>query len=477
MENKKAIKHSILIGGELRESSDLLEVRSPFGGEVVGTTHLASMEMAEEALALAKASFKATREMSAHDRSEVLRRIVEGLSARSDELARVISNEAGKPINDARAEVNRAKITFQVAAEEAGRIGGEVLDLDTVEGADGRTGITRRFPVGVVLAITPFNFPLNLVAHKVAPAIACGCPVIVKPAPATPLTALILGEIIVKAGYPKGAISVVPCANDVAESMLTDDRVKKLTFTGSVGVGWHLKGLVNKKRVTLELGGNAAVIVDEGTDIENAAARCVLGAFAYAGQVCISVQRIYVHETIFEEFKDLFIKKTEALKVGDPMDETNDLGPLINEASAIRAEKMITDAVKAGAKLLTGGGRKGNTITPTVLTNSNASMSVASEEAFAPVVTVEPFTDFDEALEEVNNSRFGLQAGVFTGDKDKAFRAYNLLDVGGVIIDDIPGFRVDSMPYGGVKDSGFGREGIKYAISEMTELKLLVIKT
>ena len=477
MENKKEIKYPILIGGELKESpntSETLEVHSPFGGELVGTTYLASSDMAEEAVALAADSFKETRAMSAYARSEVLSRIVEGLSSRSEELARTISLESGKPINDARAEVGRAKTTFQVAAEEAGRIGGEVLDLDTVAGSEGRTGITRRFPVGVVLAITPFNFPLNLVAHKVAPAIAAGCPVIIKPAPATPLTALILGDIVVKAGYPRGAISVVPCANDVAESMLTDERVKKLTFTGSVTVGWHLKGLANKKRVTLELGGNAAVIVDEGTDIERAVERSVVGAFSYAGQVCISVQRIFVHDSIFEEFKDLFVKKTEAL-TDNASGSAPTLCPMINEASAINAEKMITDAVKAGATVLTGGVRTGNILTPTVLTDTTSEMSVASEEAFAPLVSIEAFSDFDEALKEVNNSNFGLQAGIFTKNMDRAFRAYNTLDVGGVIIDDIPGFRVDSMPYGGIKDSGFGREGVKYAIEEMTELKLMVI--
>ncbi|MBI5559936.1 MAG: aldehyde dehydrogenase family protein, partial [Deltaproteobacteria bacterium] len=330
-------------------------------------------------------------------------------------------------------------------------------------------------PVGPVLAITPFNFPLNLVAHKAAPSMACGNPVIVKPASKTPLTALILGEIITEAGWPEGGVSVVPCENALAEKMVVDERIKKLSFTGSASVGWRLKGMAGGKKVTLELGGNAGVIVDEDSDVESAAKRCVAGAFSYAGQICISVQRIYVHKNIFERFKETFLENEGALRLGDPLDEETDVGPMIEEAALKRTEAWVKEAVQEGAMVLAGGMRKGNFFLPTVLTGTRPSMKVCSDEVFAPVTTLEAFDRFEEAVDRVNSSLYGLQAGIFTNDIKKVFYAFEKLDVGGVIAGDIPTYRADNMPYGGVKMSGFGREGVRYAIEEMTERKILVL--
>ncbi|HLQ52581.1 MAG TPA: aldehyde dehydrogenase family protein, partial [Terriglobales bacterium] len=394
---------------------------------------------------------------------------------RHEEFARSIALESGKPIKTARAEVDRAVFTFTVASEEAARIGGEYLPLDLQELAAQRWGIVRRFPVGAIAAITPFNFPLNLVAHKVAPAIAAGCTVVLKPAPQTPLTALLLAEVVQNAGWPAGALNVLPLSNEDAALLVRDDRLRMLTFTGSSAVGWRLKAEAGKKRVTLELGGNAAVIVHSDADLDYAAERCAVGGFSYAGQSCIAVQRIFVQQSVYQKFVEKFLTRVRDFKAGDPLDEATFIGPLIREQDAIRAQQWVEEAVSAGAKLLIGGHRQGSLMEATVLTNTRQEMRVNCEEVFAPVKTVEPYTDFGQALAEINASTYGLQAGLFTRDAVLIFRAYEELEVGGLIVGDAPTFRIDHMPYGGVKDSGLGREGLRYAIEEMTERRLLVM--
>jgi glyceraldehyde-3-phosphate dehydrogenase (NADP+) len=392
------------------------------------------------------------------------------------ELAETIVSEAGKPITYAEGEVDRCILTFSIAEEEAKRIGGEVIPLDITAAAAGRTGITRRFPIGPIAAITPFNFPLNLVAHKVAPALAAGNTVVVRPASQTPFSSLILGRICMEAGVPKGAINVVPSPVAVAQKLLTDERIKKISFTGSDEVGWGLKDKCGKKKITLELGGNAAVIVHSDCDLDFAAERIAVGSFAYAGQICISIQRIYVEEAIFAVFKKRFLRAIkEKIGVGDPRKRTTVVGPMIDAASADRVMEWIQEAKDGGAKVPCGGKRKRNVIQPTVLTNVDPRMKISCREAFGPVVTLDAYRDFEEALNRVNDSVYGLQAGVFTRDIRRIHSAFCELDVGGVIINDYPTFRVDNMPYGGVKNSGMGREGVKYAIEEMTELKLLVL--
>lgn len=465
----------VLIGGKWKTSGTNLDVKSPYDGHVVGRAHLAGPELIEEALASATEAFSALKRMSAWRRSEIILKTAEGIMKREEELARTITLESGKPIRDARGEVRRAAMTFQLAAEEARRLGGEVVPLDISPGSDGRFAIVRRFPIGPVLGITPFNFPLNLVAHKVAPAMACGNPIIIKPAPKTPLTALLLGEIVTDAGLPAGGLNVVPCANEHASLLWEDLRIKKLSFTGSAVVGWMLKQKAGTRKVTLELGGNAGVIIHSDADLEFAAKRCALGAFSYAGQVCISVQRIYVEKAVFDTFRELYLAECRKIKMGDPMDEATTLGPMIEEAAAIRTEEWVREAVSDGASVLLGGKRKGSFMEPTVLTNTRQSMKVCGDEVFAPVVSLEAYDEFDEALKEVNSGLYGLQAGIFTRDMARVFMAYEELEVGGVVVGDVPTYRVDNMPYGGVKMSGFGREGVAYAIEEMTEPKLLAI--
>ena len=367
-------------------------------------------------------------------------------------------------IAEARAEVDRAIFTFAVAAAESTRVGGEWLPLDLHATAAGRSGIVRRFPVGPIAAITPFNFPLNLVAHKLAPAIAAGCTVVLKPAPQTPFTSFMLGEAIESAGWPPGALNILPLSNDDAEKMVADDRLKMLTFTGSGKVGWMLKAKSGKKKVTLELGGNAAVIVHSDADVDFAAERCVAGGFSYAGQSCISAQRIYVQREVEGKFTAALLARVAKLVTGNPLDEVTDVGPMINEDAARRAESWINEAVQQGATLLAGGARRGAVLDPTVLSHTRPEMKVSCEEVFAPVVIVQPYDQFSDALRAVNHSPFGLQAGLFTRDVKLIFQAYQELEVGGLIVGDSSAFRIDQMPYGGVKDSGIGREGLRYAI-------------
>jgi len=431
----------------------------------------------ELAVQAARESFHAISEMPAHRRCEILRGIAQGISERSDELAQTICDEAGKPIKLARGEVERAITTFSFAADEALRIGGETIPLDCVPGGVGRLGITRRFPAGPVLAISPFNFPLNLVAHKVAPAIASGNSIVLKPASQTPMSALTLAEIALDAGLPPGVLNVIPCRRDVADRMVEDPRFGILSFTGSAAVGWDLKGRAGRKKVILELGGNAAAIVEPDVDVEGVASRLAVGSFAYAGQICISVQRIFVHRSIERRFIDSLLKHTEEdIRWGDPRDPEVICGPLIDSGNVERILGWIEEARSRGAEVLCGGERHGNVVTPTVITGADPRLRIVAEEAFGPVVVVDTYSSFDEAISKVNDSAFGLQAGIFTNDLGRVFRAFERIEVGGLIHNDYPTFRVDPMPYGGVKSSGFGREGLRYAIEEMTELRLLVLR-
>ncbi len=465
----------LLLDGQWLSEGEPFDVLAPYDARLVATTFRATPAHLNAAIEAAVRAFETTRKLPSCERQRVLRAVAEGIAARREEIGRTLALEAAKPIKAARAEVERAIFTFSIAAEESTRIYGEWFPLDLQAATVGRWAMVRRFPVGPVASITPFNFPLNLVAHKVAPAIAAGCTVVHKPAPQTPICSLLLGEIVQAAGWPAGGLNVLPLSNDDAGPLVTDDRLKMLSFTGSAAVGWELKTKAGKKRVMLELGGNAGVIVHHDADLTYAAERCVQGGFSYAGQICISVQRIFVQRNVWERFLAEFVPRAQKLKVGDPLEETTDVGPMISEAAARRAAEWVEEAVAAGAKILCGGNRRGALLEPTVLTSTSPDQRVNCEEVFAPVVTVEPYEDFAAAVRRVNDSAFGLQAGVFTRDAKLLFEAYDELQVGGVVVGDVPTFRIDHMPYGGVKDSGLGREGLRYAIEAMTERRLLVV--
>jgi acyl-CoA reductase-like NAD-dependent aldehyde dehydrogenase len=467
--------HAFLVDGKWMEDGEMLEVKAPYDGAVVGRIFQGNRQHAEAAIGAAVKAFGTTRRLPAFERQRVLRCVSEGIAKRKEEFARTLCQEAGKPIKAARTEVERAIFTFTVAAEESTRIYGEYLPLDWQEYTAGRWGIVRRFPLGPIAGITPFNFPLNLVAHKVAPAIAAGCPMVLKPAPQTPLCSLLLAEVVQQAGWPDGALNVLPLSNDDASVLVADDRLKMISFTGSTAVGWQIKKNSGKKKVILELGGNAGVIVHSDSDVEYAAERCVAGGFGYAGQTCISVQRILVEHSVYGKFTDALLSGVKELKTGDPLDETTDVGPLIRESDAVRATEWVQEAVRGGARLLCGGARHGSIMEPTVLTGTKHDMKVNCQEIFAPVVSVEPYNDFNAAVREINHSAYGLQAGIFTRDAKLMFQAYEELEVGGLVAGDVPSFRIDHMPYGGIKDSGLGREGLRYAIEEMTEPKLMVM--
>ncbi len=453
------------------------DIHSPYTHEVVGRVYLAGPDELEEAIQAAVRAQETMRLLPTHRRASILRAVSTMIEEQAETFARQMALEAGKPITQARVEVQRSIFTFAQAAEEATRIPGEVVNMDAAPGGEGRHGIVRRFPIGPIAAITPFNFPLNLVAHKLAPAIAAGCPVVLKPAPQTPLTALMLVQVLTEAGLPAGALSVLPLRTEDAAPLVSDERLKMLTFTGSPAVGWSLKARAGQKKVSLELGGNAGVIIHRDADLELAAARIQKGGFSYAGQSCISVQRIFVHRAVYDAFIQELVPRVEALKVGDPLDDATDLSALINPAAAERVSEWLDEARAARATILTGGGVQGSIVEPTVIANAGPELRVNCQEIFAPVVTVQPYNEFDEALAGINNSEFGLQAGVFTNDLTLALWAYETLHVGGVIINDVPTWRVDHMPYGGIKQSGLGREGLKYAIEEMTEPRLLVLNT
>ncbi len=468
--------YQLFLANRPAESSQELPVFDKFSGRQVTRVALATPELIEFAIVAAHAAEQPMRELAAYQRQDILNHCIRRFQERFDELAMTLCIEAGKPIHDARGEVTRLVDTFRVAAEEVVRIYGEVLPLDISARAKGYTGMWKRVPIGAVALISPFNFPLNLVAHKIAPAIAAGCPFILKPASYTPIGALIIGEILAETELPLGAFSILPCRREDAAGLCTDERIKLLSFTGSPAAGWGLKARAGKKRVVLELGGNAACIVDADTNLDDAVQRIVFGAFYQSGQSCISVQRIIVHESIYEVFKQKLVAATSGLKSGDPKDESTFIGPLITEEDAIRVESWINEALAAGANLLCGGQRNKAILEATLLEDVPKHLPICAHEAFGPVAVLSRFSDFDAALDEVNDSRYGLQAGVFTRDIHKAHRAWDKLEVGGVVIGDVPSWRVDHMPYGGVKDSGFGREGIRWAIEDMTELRLMVVR-
>src|SRR2546430_1937000 len=442
------------LSGKWLEEGTPVEIRAPYDGTPLAQIFQGTREHAERAIQSAVRAFGSTRRLPAFERQRVLRSIAQHINSHKDEFARTMAQEAGKPLKAARTEVERAVFTFTIAAEETTRIPGEYLSLDWQQFTSGRWGIVRRFPLGPVAGITPFNFPLNLVAHKVAPAIATGCPIILKPAPQTPLTAFLLAEAVEQAGLPDGAFNVLPLSNEDASMLVTDDRLKLISFTGSAAVGWEVKRRAGKKKVVLELGGNAGVIVHSDADISWAAERCVTGGFSYAGQTCISVQRILVERPAFQKFRDLLLAGVSRLKVGDPMDETTDLGPLIRESDCIRATEWVQEAVQDGATLLAGGKRRGSVLEPTVLTGTRPDMKVNCQEIFAPVVTMEPYDDYSHALRLINESPYGLQAGNFTRDANRIFYAYLELGVGAVILCGVPTFRIDHQPYGGAEESG-----------------------
>jgi len=466
----------LLCGKEWIEGEGF-EVRSPWDQGLVGRVTIATRADARQAVNHAVASMRRTRALPRWKRREILEDIAAALIEQKERFAQLIVAEAGKPVRLARTEVDRAVLTFKTAAEEAVRLGGETIPLDLTEGNEGRWGLVQRFPVGPVLAITPFNFPLNLVAHKAAPALAAGCPLILKPAPQTPFTALALGEVILKAGWPQEALAVLPLSNaDTAWLAEKEDRIKLVSFTGSAKVGWELKAHSGRKRVLLELGGNAALIVHgDWRDLDEAAIRTSHAAFGYAGQSCIGVQRIFVEKSIFQTFLWKVVESTARLVSGDPSDEATEVGPMIRLSEAERVEAWIKEAVEGGAKLIAGGERHGSAITPAILTATKPGMKLRDEEVFGPVVTIEPYEDFEQALADVNHSRYGLQAGLLTRDAGRILTAFRELEVGALIVGDTPNWRLDPMPYGGVKDSGLGREGVRSAIEEMTEPRMLVM--
>ncbi len=467
----------LLIGGKWVDGETTRTIRYPYDDREIARVHIGSIKQAEDALSMAKEAFERTRRLSSEERYNILSRVSRRLKEMEREMAEEITLSCAKPIKDAITEVKRAQFTFLTAAEEAKRIPGEVYPLDMRKGAEERWAIVRRFPIGVIFGISPFNFPLNLVAHKLAPAVASGNTIIIRPATQTATVALRLGELLYEAGLPEGALSVLPSTYEAADRIISDPAVKLLTFTGSAQVGWALKEKAAKKKVVLELGGNAASIVEPDIPLDWSVERNVLGAYNYSGQVCISVQRVYVHRSIYQEFLERFVERTKSLKVGDPLDEEVRVGPLINDDAVEKTLRWVQEAKSMGAKVLTGGERKGRIITPMVIVDAPHEAKVVSEEAFAPLVVIIPYDEFEEAVEKVNHSRYGLQAGVFTKDILKIRYAYENIEVGGVIVNDAPSFRVDHMIYGGVKASGFGREGLRYAIEEMTEPRLLVLNT
>ncbi len=466
-----------LSGGRWGKTGEVVAVRSPYDGALVALVHRARPEDIEHAISAAVEAFQVTRKLPVWKRAEILEKISAGIASRRDEFAHTIALEAGKPIRTARAEVDRAIFTFQVAAEETKRIYGEIVPLDWIPGAEGRVAHVRRVPLGPVTGITPFNFPINLVAHKVAPALAAGDPIIIRPASQTPISALKLGEIILQSGWPEGGFSVVPSTTRDAAPLVEDDRIRLLTFTGSPAVGWDLKSKAGLKRVTLELGGNAGVIVHQDADLNYAAERIAWGGFSYAGQSCISVQRVFVHESVYDAFMKIFLPRVQALKTGDPLDEATDVGPVIDTSAAERIEAWVDEAVRTGAEVLAGGKRNGTLWQPTVLSAIKPEMRVSCQEVFAPLVGLYRFSDIHAAIREVDSSDFGLQAGLFTNDWRVIQEAFENIEVGGLMVNDVPTYRIDHMPYGGVKQSGTGREGLRYAIEEMSEMKLLTLNS
>ncbi len=467
--------YPILLNGKQVETASRKSIKSPWNGEEVGEVSFAGSLEIDKALEVGDRDAKTMRQLRSYQRADILHKAADLLIERREMFARTIALEGGKPIREARAEATRAESTFRLAAEAVRQFEGQLLPLDITPATGDRVALVRRFPVGLITGISPFNFPLNLVAHKVAPAIAVGCAINLKPASSTPITALLLGDLLLEAGLPDGACNVIPCESRLAAPLIEDPRVKLITFTGSGSVGWGIKQRAYKKRVCLELGGNAAVIVEPSADLESALKRIVIGGYSHTGQICISVQHVLVHQDIFESFKIYFIEMVNNLKCGDPLDETTEVASLIDTGEAKRIESWLGEAVEAGAQLLTGGVRIENRVSPAILTDVPATCRISRDEAFGPVVLIQSYSQFEGALDWINAQQYGLQTGVFTTEISKAMLAFNRLEVGAVIINDVPTFRADNFPYGGVKESGFGREGVKYAIEEMTELRTLVL--
>ena len=467
----------MFIGGKWVDGSNYMEVRSPYDNSLVGEVPLATPEDVNKAIEAAKKAFPIISSLPAHKRSEILEKTSDIIHAQREEFAKSISEESGKPIREARVEVARSFQTFKFAAEEAKRIYGETIPMDAAIGGEGRFAYVERIPLGVIACITPFNFPLNLVSHKVGPAIAAGNSVVLKPASATPITSLKLARVLEESGVPSGAFNVITgSGGTIGDLLVTDERIAMITFTGSAEVGKRIKQLAGMKRVTLELGSNSAVIVEEDGDVNQAVPRIVAGGFGNSGQTCISVQRVYVHKNIFKDFLSKLIPAVEKLKLGHPLSDDTDISSMISHKDAVRVIDWIEEAKRGGAKVLTGGEAKGNTVKPTVLTSVKPDMKVSRMELFGPAIVVGEYNTLDEAISLVNNSTYGLQAGIYTKDLNKALLAARRLEVGGVMINDVPTYRADHMPYGGVKDSGSGREGLRYAVEEMTERKLVCIK-
>lgn len=475
-DHKLKNEYPYYLANEPRQPNTDLEVEDKYTGAVATRVAMADEAAIDEAIAASVDAAEPMAALKSYQRREVLDHCVRRFTERHEELSRALCIEAGKPIKDARGEVTRLIETFRIAAGEAERIYGEVMPLDNAERASGYRGMWQRVPIGPCSFISPFNFPLNLAAHKVAPALAAGCPFVLKPASLTPIGALIIGETLAEADLPKGAFSILPCRRDGARLFTEDDRLKLLSFTGSADVGWELKSKAGRKPVVLELGGNAACIVDADADLDDAVDRIIFGAFYQSGQSCIGVQRVLVHEAVYDDFKARFVAAAGQLKAGNPHDEDTFIGPMISEKEAQRLHGWVQDAQAKGATVLTGGDLDGKMLQATVLENVPNDCDVVREEAFGPVAVLTPFSDFEAALRSVNESRYGLQAGIFTKDLYKAMKAWDILDVGGVVVGDVPSWRVDHMPYGGVKDSGLGREGIRWAIEDMTETRLLVIR-
>ena len=467
-------EYQIYCGGEWRTSKQTLEIRNPYNNDVVGITSLASDDDLEHAITSAQTAFRKHAGMPAYERAGYLTAIADQLKQRRDEVASLISAEAGKPLRDAIVEVDRGVFTLRLAAEEAQRMTGEQIPLDLMPASKGRFGVTRKVPIGPIAGISPFNFPLNLALHKLGPALASGNPLVLKPPTRDPLTMLTVAEMVHEAGVPPGMVSIMPMDRTVGDRLVTDERFKLLSFTGSPDIGWDMKNRAGKKKVVLELGGNAGVIVDRDADLDFAVTRILTGAFAYAGQVCISVQRAYIHADVFGNVMQKLVVAASKVKMGDPANVETDLGPMIDDKAVARIHGWVTDAVSDGATVHTGGEPDGRFYPPTVLSGVSRNSFVCSREAFAPIVVAFPFDDWSSGLEHINDSVFGLQAGIFTGSIEHALMAFDTLEVGGVIINDIPTYRIDHMPYGGVKDSGLSREGLRYAIDDMTETRLMV---
>lgn len=464
-----------LVGGEWRTSNDVLEVKFPYDGSTVDAVYMATRQDMEDAMARAVKGFEITRRMPSHQRTQILQNLHRLMQERFDDLVEVMILEGGKNRKTAIGETTRALQTIFIASEEARRIGGEVFSIDWTPAGEHRQGFTRRAPIGTILGITPFNYPINLACHKVGPAIASGNALILKPAEKTPLSSVLLAELILEAGYPPEAFSMLNAWGPDTEVMVTDPRIAMISFTGSVSVGWMLKAKAGQKKIALELGGNAGVIVHNDADLSQAARHAAAGGFANAGQNCISVQRVIVQQDVFEDFADLFIREVQTLKVGDPRDASVDIGPMITEREAERAEAWMREAQQAGATILYGGKRDGLLFEPTVMTETRPDMKVNCEEVFAPIVTLMPYATWDDAVSIINDSPYGLQAGLFTRDIKRIMDAWERIDVGGLQVNNVSTFRVDHMPYGGIKASGYGREGVKYTIEEMTELRLMVL--